>query len=117
MVKTIINGVLYDYIQPPITLGGGEHDHEAGEVDLTDIESRITANENQLANATPDNTAGVLVQRAEVTNFTDLVARNADVNEVVELLQSSGISTGRTPRATNSSRSEVLCWRKTQAQS
>ena len=90
MVKTIINGVVYDYIQPPITLGGGEHDHEAGELNLTDIEARIEANENQLANATADNVAGALVQRAEVTNFTDLVYRNADVNEVVELLQSSG---------------------------
>ena len=51
MVKTIINGVVYDYIQPVIA---SEHEHEAGEVDLSSVESRILANETSLANATSE---------------------------------------------------------------
>ena len=89
MVQTIVDGVVYDYYEPDITTGGGgEHTHT--ETDLTALEGRVTQNETVLGNATPNNTTDTLVKRASTVYLEDVVSRNLDAAQVIEVTEDNG---------------------------
>lgn len=94
MVQTIIDGVVYDYYEAEITTGGtttDDHAHTTGTgADLTALEGRVAVNESVLANATPNNTTDTLVKRATIVNFEDIVSRNLDAAQVIEVLGDNG---------------------------
>ena len=88
MVQTLVNGILYDYYEsvPTTTTTVGEN-HE---IDHTSLEGRITEVENELNAATHENVADKLVKRQTITYLEDIVSKNLDVEEVVELLEPIG---------------------------
>ena len=89
MVQTLVNGVLYDYYDtvPTTTTTTTDAQHDT---DHTDLEGRVSVVETELAGATHENVADKLVKRQTITYLEDIVSRNIDVQEVVELLQPTG---------------------------
>ena len=88
MVKTIISGVVYDFYEPTAVGVGGAHEHD--DTELTNLETRVATNEGILNGATENNTDGSLVKRKEITHFEDIVCRNVDAQDTVEVLADSG---------------------------
>ena len=87
MVQTLVNGILYDYYESVATTTTVGENHE---IDHTDLEGRVTLVENELNGATHENIANKLVKRQTITYLEDIVSKNLDVEEVVELLEPIG---------------------------
>lgn len=90
MVQTIVDGVVYDYYESEITTSSGDHAHTSTDADLTSLEGRVALNETVLGNATQNNTTDTLVKRANIVYFEDIVSKNLDAAQVIEVLDPNG---------------------------